>query len=1205
MQLVCGEPGVERVTGDSFNVIGEGNRDEINAIGEGNRDEHGDGAAASASDGGHALAANRDGYVAERDMFIDQSRHHYDDAGQDGDLIPVVRKITAEDVPGFVGRADELDWLARVLAPDAPRGGPLVLCPENDQAGIGVTTLAVQAASRALAAGWFPGGAVLVSPHPGGERRQLALGRTLTNVLAELGIPPARRTDGPGGEQAAYRRAMDTLAVDGRPVLIVIEELWDSDARLFGGLRLASHPHRMLLTAWEPPPWMNNPRRLLVRYLTEGESADVLASVLSMAPSATPRVPDPPGHLRALVRCARGVAGALHLAANELAARPGLAAAGLVQALADTYDRGAGAPPPPGQPASLTRSLTKMIELLAPVWGPEPELGRVGRPVIGRRALLSWLLADYRAGQSCAWDVVAGPGTGKSLLLTAAQAALAAAGARAIVITMDKPVDSYVGRLGSDSYAVVTELARAELCKSVARAVGERLTRAESLLIEQHIFRTDQSIREVLATRPEGQPDLNVGDLLIPRGAGHPVPPLDPAISEEYARRVRAARLELGRLLAGVLGEQAAGTGRLAVLIDNLHLVTDAACRQWLTDLFIDRLGAVTVATRLPDGQPLCDAAMPYHLNEFTRAETLEYLRLRLGPQWVNDRMLDAIMLLTHGRPQAVAVRCEELTGHVRGAISDALDQPPLPEASEAALGQSMAASARLLVAQACRDELGRDLPIVMDFLTVLRRVNAGLLGQMLAEEKVTRDQAGRLADRLAKNPLMTGSDDDDPESFRLHDHIRRYWLEELPPDTLRRRHERAEQAYAERVASYEPEWDPQAEAAYTGWARFESPDFQALLREWLFHAMLSQGRKLNSQTAIRITQVFLESFYWWGWYLPFDVCEQLLREFDRISHDKSEADQQWLGDLSTLYRNYRWGYVYGREGQRDWAEVGPALQRLRRRADLTAGKARDRSRYSIDVITNTFRAQAIAFRQPGGDPQAAARLFAETRETVRRSVDDGHPENAWHDAWIVYRTGDMWAACGRPDKAAEALRELDALAAADASGDLFDRDLAIRTTNLQGEVYLALGDDARAIDACTRGALLVYAYHVSQETPEQPPNAYTCTQHLEAIARTGACLAEVRKRDPAAWLAGIKRMRATFALYWQLAGGPAAGQYIPPETPPPADSPALPEGILPPPPDTSQRYLGSPFAELALRVVDEMEPTLDNWVPFHEPVSE
>jgi hypothetical protein len=1105
---------------------------------------------------------------------------------------------TAEDVPAFVGRSDELERLARLLAPGAARGGPLVLCPVNGQPGLGVTDLAVQAASRAVAAGWY-GGAVLVSPHKGSERRQPALGRTLANVLEVLGERPEGDDWGPDGEQAAYQRVMEARAAAGKPVLIVIDEVLETDARLVDMLA-AGDPHRLLLTSWEPLSWMVDPRYLFVRYLTEDESVDVLAPDLR----GSSRPPDPPAHLRVLARHCGGVAQALRTAASELAERPELSVAELLQALADTCDRGGDAATD-GQPSGLSRSLADMVRLLTPAWGPPPEPLAGGRRVIGRRALLSWLRDDQRSGRPTVWDVVGVPGSGKSTFLAAAQAALVSAGARTVSITMELPADSYKRRRAGSSDPLVIELARTQLCTDVARAIGEKLGDAENLGIEQHIYRAEQDIQQVLDTRPEGRPDLNVADLLIPRGAGGAVAPLDPAVSEDYAGRVRAIRQELGRHVAGVPSRSSPGTGRLAVLIDNLHLVTDAACRQWLADLCYERLKAVTVVTRRPAGQALCAAAVTYRLRNFTRAETSDYLQLvgGLDQRWVNAQLLDDFMDATEGSPQAVAALCDELMAPVQNAISGGVEPSPPSAASTANLDRSLVATARQLVAQTCQEMLGRDLPIVLDFLVVLRHVNAKLLWLVLAEEGVTRDQADPLAARLAGYSIMTTSDNANAESFRLNEQIREHLLAEMPPGTVRRRHERAEHVYAELVAEYETEYDPGANDAFTDMARFESPDFQDLLREWLFHSMRSQGRKLSQQTGVRITQIFLEAFWWWGFYLRSPVCEQILRELDLISADKSEADRQWMGDLSTFYRNYRWGYVYNNApGARDWAEVSPAMLGLRRRAGLTGGKAMDKGRHAIDVITDVYRAQTAAFRDPGGDPDAAAMLFGDARAAVRRSVAAGNLGHVWRDAWIVYFTADMWSSSGRLAEASAALRELDALAAAPNAGDLFDRELTSRTASLQGEVYLARGDYAPAIDCCARAALLVYAYHVMQETAKQPPNEYTYERHRECTARAQACLAVVREHDPAAWRSGIARMRATFAPYWRLAGGPAAGQFVPPADPPPGDwppagGPALPEGIIPPPPDRNDLgHLNSPFTRLARRLVNELEPPLDTW---------
>ncbi len=242
----------------------------------------------------------------------------------------------------------------------------------------------------------------------------------------------------------------------------------------------------------------------------------------------------------------------------------------------------------------------------------------------------------------------------------------------------------------------------------------------------------------------------------------------------------------------------------------------------------------------------------------------------------------------------------------------------------------------------------------------------------------------------------------------------------------------------------------------------------------------------------------------------------------------------------------------------------------LRRRAGLNQGKTMDKGRYAIDVITDVYRAQAAAFRDPGGDPDAAAGLFANARAAVRRSVAAGNIAHIWWDAWIVYFTADMWSSCGRQDEASAGLRELDVLADAPNAKDLFDRDLISRTASLQGEVYLARGDYAPAIDSCARAALLVYAYHVSQETAEQPPNEYTYARHAECITRAQVCLAEVREHDPAAWRSGILRMCVTFAPYWRLVGGAASASSSRPSAPRPPTG--LPWTVLPSRRESSRR---------------------------------
>jgi flavin-binding protein dodecin len=49
---------------------------------------------------------------------------------QDSEVVPRVRRITAADVPAFVGRSGELERLARLLSPGGLRGEQIALAPD-------------------------------------------------------------------------------------------------------------------------------------------------------------------------------------------------------------------------------------------------------------------------------------------------------------------------------------------------------------------------------------------------------------------------------------------------------------------------------------------------------------------------------------------------------------------------------------------------------------------------------------------------------------------------------------------------------------------------------------------------------------------------------------------------------------------------------------------------------------------------------------------------------------------------------------------------------------------------------------------------------------------------------------------------------------------------------------------------------------------
>ncbi len=88
-------------------------------------------------------------------------------------------------VPGFTGRDDELTVLAGLLGP-ASTAGPMVVSAVAGMAGVGKTTLAVQAGHAAVARGWFSGGALFIDLH-GYDDQRAEPGQALDEMLRALG----------------------------------------------------------------------------------------------------------------------------------------------------------------------------------------------------------------------------------------------------------------------------------------------------------------------------------------------------------------------------------------------------------------------------------------------------------------------------------------------------------------------------------------------------------------------------------------------------------------------------------------------------------------------------------------------------------------------------------------------------------------------------------------------------------------------------------------------------------------------------------------------------------------------------------------------------------------------------------------------------------------------------------------------------------
>ncbi|MFF2516990.1 tetratricopeptide repeat protein [Streptomyces sp. NPDC058086] len=166
-----------------------------------------------------------------------------------GTTAPPGGPVTLPPAPaGFTGRAAELEKVLGWLEPGDGRAGEaaaVVVSAVAGMGGVGKTALALQAAHQAHARGWFPGG-ILFADLRGYGHDPIGAGETADRFLRTLGVKAKDLPDTVERKVDAWRVMLDALAVQGRPLLAVLDNVRNPGqiAALLPG-----PPHRALVTS--------------------------------------------------------------------------------------------------------------------------------------------------------------------------------------------------------------------------------------------------------------------------------------------------------------------------------------------------------------------------------------------------------------------------------------------------------------------------------------------------------------------------------------------------------------------------------------------------------------------------------------------------------------------------------------------------------------------------------------------------------------------------------------------------------------------------------------------------------------------------------------------------------------------------------------------------------------------------------------------
>jgi hypothetical protein len=478
------------------------------------------------------------------------------------------------------------------------------------------------------------------------------------------------------------------------------------------------------------------------------------------------------------------------------------------------------------------------------------------------------------------------------------------------------------------------------------------------------------------------------------------------------------------------------------------------------------------------------------------------------------------------------------------------------------------------------------------------RRELAYLLGTQLlqaADKPVGRESRCQDADDTSAE-----------ERYALHAIVAGFFRDRLlDPGDRTKLHEAAEQALRGQL-----EEGPLSNMF--GMYAIEGTRWQGRVSLWLYHlAHIAHVQPTDARA--RMASLYLDAFWWWGYYEPFPFCDLLISNWERVVVPPQTADDHisFVRHLHALNERY----------PRGWHKTGSDMRPVKNAltgiaeligVDLDAPPATyddDPDRLHLQGILRVFLGDCAFFPVtatpiPEADFAAALRWYQAALDSfVRRREQLGSYADEWNEAWTLYQIADLHAEAGKLDEAGQLCDQAETLERdrVQRAGERGETDYVLE--ELLGNIARVRADMAEsrgdlAEEACQRTRAVVHAYAFQVRPPqaipcendperyEGGPDTYTDSYYREMTER-----AVFRMLDliAAGQQDAARKMARSLAACWHRQDRPEVAEFldratISEKSPGPE---ALRQALFPPPFDEQRDDLDG-YIEAGLELAAE-----------------
>jgi len=529
----------------------------------------------------------------------------------------------------------------------------------------------------------------------------------------------------------------------------------------------------------------------------------------------------------------------------------------------------------------------------------------------------------------------------------------------------------------------------------------------------------------------------------------------------------------------------------------------------------LNNIVVVLARTKSHQELPGCpDRLVRVRLGNFSLKGVSAYLEKRLNRLPLPDGLFERIYQLSGGHPQAVSLAADL-------ALQHGLDEPDLLRVFDD-LPTSRREQTRALVDRIITAIEDKDVQKALEVGNVVRRFDSDLLRHLMAETEAEDETTLiRYQDIITKLEVYSFTECHSGY-YKFHDFIRREMeqrLEKNDPARYEELHRRAASYYVHCLTAYEEKL--RDATPYLRWYRYEDPEWQAIMAEWLYHLAHTRDR---TTARLTLARVYFDAFWWWGCYLGFPFCERLLIEWGQTQ--TLPEDQEWLRLLRKFHDSYPTGYE--KRGKGDWLQVEMALHRVRQLGGFgrNISELADDDRSHLRAITDLFLAEARRYRRV--DDEKADQYYQEAYNLFVQADD------RWNMSWTLFHLADLHMERGQSDKALELCQRSLSLARAP---DIQDYEVIANDYRVRADVSWQQSDLCSAFQNYARAIFYSYAF---QGLPP-PPDFYTWAFYREMMDRTLARLRSLWEScQKAEAINACTYLHDFWTPYWELVGRPS-----------------------------------------------------------------